>query len=275
MSKGFLIFAQNTADVNYVKQAYALALSIKHSQKNISNVSIVTNDTVPAEYLFVFDKVIPIPWAENITSRYSAEHRWKLYHVTPYDETIVLDSDMLVLDDLSLWWNYCSNFDVTYCSRVKTYQNEVAVDNVYRKSFVENSLPNVYSALHYFKKCDNAKLFYNNLEFVINNWQKMYSIFAPEQYQDWLSMDLAVAIAVEFSGMWSIVDTASPLEFVHMKPGIQTWPVIPESWQMAVQHYTVDPLCLYVGNIRQTGIFHYVEKDFLTDGLLSKLEVIK
>ena len=54
MSKGFLLFAQNTNSVNYVTQAYALALSIKFSQHEIKNVSLVTNDKVPKKYQKVF-----------------------------------------------------------------------------------------------------------------------------------------------------------------------------------------------------------------------------
>ena len=40
MTQGFLVIAQNS-DVNYVRQAYALALSIKATQPTINNISIV------------------------------------------------------------------------------------------------------------------------------------------------------------------------------------------------------------------------------------------
>ena len=101
MSKGFLVFAQNSGSVDYVQQAYALALSIKLSQNEITDISIVTNDNVPYEYQKIFDQVIPIPYfKEEINSTLKAEHRYQLYAATPYDETIVLDSDMLVMEDL-------------------------------------------------------------------------------------------------------------------------------------------------------------------------------
>jgi hypothetical protein len=61
MSKGFLIFAENTDSCNYVKQAYALALSIKASQHTVTNVSLMTNDIVPKQYQSAFDKIIEIP----------------------------------------------------------------------------------------------------------------------------------------------------------------------------------------------------------------------
>ena len=275
MSKGFLVYAENTPTVNYVEQAYALALSIKISQSSISAISIVTNEVIPEEYKSVFDNIIPIPWHEVSESAYKTEHRWKLYHATPYEETIVLDTDMLFLEDISSWWDYCNKFDIRYCSRVKNYKDEVVVDNHYRKAFVANGLSNTYSALHYFKKCDKSLQFYTALEFVINNWQKCYSIFAENEYQNWLSMDLAVAITIELTGMWDeVIDASAPLEFVHMKPAIQNWPIVPESWQTAVPHTYNYNKELIVGNIKQEKLFHYVEKDFLKLSILRKLQDI-
>ena len=45
MKQGYLVIAQNSKDkdgnsVNYVRMAYALALSIKHTQQGVQNVSI-------------------------------------------------------------------------------------------------------------------------------------------------------------------------------------------------------------------------------------------
>ena len=45
MNKGFCILAENNYKTDYVKQAYALVLSIhKHNKENIS---IITDDIVP------------------------------------------------------------------------------------------------------------------------------------------------------------------------------------------------------------------------------------
>lgn len=274
MSKGFLIFAENKNDINYLEQAYALALSIKASQKTIKSVSVVTNvSSVPEEYQKVFDQVISIPWYDKEGTAFSAEHRWKLYHVTPYEETIVLDADMLMLEDISTWWSYCNNFDLKYCSKIKTYKNELVFqDTTHRKTFIENNLTNPYCALHYFKKSEKAYEFYKVLEFVINNWEWCYSKFAPNEYQSWLSMDLSVAIATELSGMLDVVDNVCPFEFVHMKSALQNWPVVPQRWTNAVRYYINDTGELFVGNIKQFKLFHYIEKDFLSPLLIKHLE---
>lgn len=274
MSKGFLIFAKNTENIDYVRQSCALALSIKYSQSNINNISIVTNDSIPDEFADLFDQIIPIPWyKENENDPLAAEHRWKMYHATPYDETIVLDSDMLVLDDISTWWDYCSNYDIKFCSRIKNYKLETVVDTVHRQAFIQNKLTNPYFALHYFKKSDSAHEFYRCLEFVCKNWQWCWTKFAPEMYQDWCSMDLASAIAIELSQLHSLaLDQVAPLEFVHMKSAIQGWDPIPSSWQNTVPVVLNRKGELVVGNIRQSRIFHYVEKDFISDNILTRLK---
>lgn len=276
MSKGFLIFAHNTEDVNYVDQAYALALSIKISQRDITSVSIVTNDPVPKKYNKVFDQVINIPWVndEQVT-RYAGEHRWKLFHVTPYEETIVLDSDMLLLEDITEWWKYCSNFDLKFCSRIKNYKLETIVDNAYRKAFVSNNLTSPYFALHYFKKSQKAYEFYKTLEFVCKNWEWCYDLYAKKDWQNVLSMDLATAIAIEISGSHeSVVDVCSPLEFIHMKSGLQSWPVARESWQDVVSFVLNSKGDLVVNNIKQSKLFHYVEKSFMFKKVKLRLEEI-
>lgn len=274
VSKGFLIFAQNTGNVDYLEQAYALALSIKHTQSEISNVSLVTNDVVPDKYKSVFDQIVEIPWADtNTESRYKSEHRWKLYYVTPYEETIVLDADMLVLEDLTNWWKYCEHYDLQFCSKVRNYKSEVITNTYYRKAFVENHLSNPYFGLHYFKKNQAAYEFYKVLEFVCNNWEWFYGKYAPVDYQNWLSMDLASAIAIEVMGLHeTVMGNCSPLEFVHMKPAIQGWKPVPVSWQTTVPCVFNTKGNLVVGNIKQNKIFHYVEKDFLTKKLISQLE---
>lgn len=274
MSKGFVVVAQNNNSVNYVRQAYALALSILMSQSEPVSISIITNDEVCEEYQKVFDQIIPIPWKDDAeTSDWKIENRWKIYHVTPYDETIVLDTDMLVLEDISQWWKYCSNYDIKFCSNIINYKLEPVIDNVHRKAFRANKLSNPYFALHYFKKSELAYNFYKTLEFVSLNWEWCYSKFAPKEYQKWLSMDLATAISIEMLGIHQCaVDVAgSPLQFIHMKSAIQGWSEIPELWFEKIPVVLNSRRELIVGNIKQSKVFHYVNDSFLSDKIIAKL----
>jgi hypothetical protein len=272
VSKGFLLFAQNTSDTNYIDQAYALACSIKISQYQYKSVSIVTNDVIPENYKSVFDNIIEIPYGDHSNgSKFRAENRWKLYHASPYHETIVLDTDMLLLEDISVWWDYCTKYDLKFCNRIKNHKLETVVDTVYRKAFTENNLTSPYCALHYFKKSEFAHDFYKVLEFVCNNWEWCWDKFAPKNYQSWLSMDLALAVTIDIMGVEDqVLDINNPMELIHMKPLLQGWNSTPETWQDSVTYnFTGDNLT--VSNIRQHKLFHYVEKDFLSPKILKTL----
>lgn len=274
VSKGFVVLAQNTEHVNYVKQAYALALSIKQSQKLHNKISLLTNDDVPEEYKHAFDQIIEIPWGDLAKNPlWKIENRWKFYHVSPYDETIVLDTDMLVLDDLLSWWDYCKNSDLKFCSKIRNYKGEVIeVDTYHRKAFIENKLSNPYVAVHYFKKSDLAHDFYKVLEFVMKNWDVCNKKFAPKNIQKWLSVDLATAIAIDIMGIEDqVIDKICPLEFVHMKPAIQGWPKIPSTWKDIV-NVSFNGSELTVGNFKQHYVFHYVDKEFVNDVIINKLK---
>ena len=272
MNKGFCLLAQNNSKTNYVRQAYALALSL-HLYNKDQKISLITNDDVPDEWQNVFDQIIPIPWTDSAEeSNWKIENRWKVYHASPYDETIVLEADMMFTSDITHWWKELEKRDLFFVSNVRTYRDELITDRYYRKTFDANNLPNLYSALHYFKKGDTAKEFYNLLEIIVNNWALFYSKYAPNEYQKWCSIDVSVAIASKILGNENdITDPNSFVTFTHMKPIVQGWYNKPEKWTRVTGRYFTEGK-LFLGNYLQTRVLHYVEDEFLTDELLKKME---
>ena len=169
MSRGFCLLAQNNDTTDYVRQAYALAVSL-HKHNVGQKISLITNDDVPVEWQSVFDQIITIPWTDQADeSKWKIQNRWKVYHASPYDETIVLEADMMITSDITHWWKELSKRELFFVSNVKTYRDEVVTSRFYRKTFDANELPNLYSALHYFRKGDTAKQFYILLEIIIAN----------------------------------------------------------------------------------------------------------
>jgi glutathionylspermidine synthase len=57
-----------------------------------------------------------------------------------------------------------------------------------------------------------------------------------------------------------------------MKPAIQSWPMLSESWQDTVPFVLNSKGHLVVGNIKQPKLFHYVEKSFMSKKILKKLK---
>jgi hypothetical protein len=273
MSKGFCILAQNNSTTNYVKQAYALALSI-HKFNSEQKITLITNDYVENKYKKIFDKILEIPWDDDSKGEdWKINNRWKIYHISPYEETIVMDADMLVLENIEHWWNYLEKRDLFFVSEVKTYRGETVTSNYYRKMFTANELPNLYSGIHYFKRSDDNKTFFVLLELIVKNYEKFYEWYAPNSRQDFCSIDVSAALACKILGNQGyITEKNSFVTFTHMKPNIQNWTKTKSNWTDNIAYDFENTGKLYVGNFLQKGVFHYVKNDFLNNEILETLE---
>ena len=272
MSKGFVIFADGK---QFVEQAYLCALSIKAS-KNSYPISLVTSNQLTEKQNSVFEHVIKIPWHIEDKSRFKVDSRRKVYHVSPYESTIVLDSDALVLQNLDYFWKYLENYNLYYPSRVFTYRQEQVNEavNPYRKAFFTNNLPNLYNAIYYFKKSTFTKEFYDWIEIVINNWELFYKQFCKHHCPKEPSMDLTVAIVSKILDCdTEITNYKQDLpNLVHMKSLIQNWKSPTTRWQDRVGVYLTENLELKIGNHKQSTVFHYTENDFCNKSVIKKYE---
>lgn len=267
-SKGIVMLAQNS-EHDYVKQACLCAMSIIATNPG-TKISLITNDKIEKKYKKFFDKIIRIENDDAEDSEWKVENRWKIYKLSPYDETIVMDTDMLVLQDLSSWWEELSKHELYFTSNVKTYKNKDIVDTYYRKTFIENDLPNLYVGVHYFKKSEKAKLFYELLEQVVTNWEIFYKKHAPIKTPKHVSIDVSVAIVAKMLG-WNLGGNKT-VSFVHLKSRNQGWQLPSDKWLERLGVYLTKDLELKIGNFRITSVLHYTEKEFVTDEILKIYE---
>lgn len=182
MTKGFLIFAQNNSDVDYCKIASYCARRLK---KFIDlPVSIVTDSKdwllqsqPDAEKLF--DKIITsftdVKQKRRFFdgSMYSKQLQWKnlsrveAYDLTPYDQTIIIDSDYLVASD-----NLSKFFDQE--SDVSLFRNSYDLaqwrDTSSFNYLNDQSIPFYWATVVYFKKGQFAESFFNLLKHIRSNW---------------------------------------------------------------------------------------------------------
>jgi len=255
MSQGFLIFAQNNSTDDYVKQAYLCALSGTYSGNK--SFTLVTDKEVPVEYKLVFDQVIVIDADDAQNSEWKVENRYKAFELSPYDETIVLDSDVLILDKID--WDLFEGLNLYFTQNPVTYRGEPVKGNYYRKTFEANMLPNIYTGMYYFRKVKPAHKFFAILEVVISEWKDFYDIYCNDYKPQHVSIDVCAAIACDMLGMYEERDY-DLVNFVHMKNHLQGWEHTNEKWQQKVDWYMNNDL--KIGNYKQQGIFHYTEKDF-------------
>ena len=278
--RGYLTFAQNGGDMDYLRMAYALALSLKATQREtLSHLSVVITPgmPVPDKYRAVFDEVIDVPWVDEAReSSWKLENEWKAYHATPYKETVKLDADMLFLSDVSHWWSTFES-DLFACTQVETYRGQLVTSDFYRKTFTANNLPNVYSAFAFFRYSDMAQEFFNLSEIIFHNWQKFFHEYLePDTRPKVVSTDVVFALAMKLLDI-SDQCTSSYLpapRFVHMRSQVQNWPegIASEEWIKHVRPSLTSDLQLKLGLYRQHLPVHYHWKSFLTNEMIITFE---
>lgn len=269
----FIMLAQNNTETDYVIQAALCAMSIKKVMPT-ANIAVITDDVVPRPFQQFFEHIVPIPWGDSaINKDWKVHNRWKILHASPFDDAVILDTDMLVVSDISKQCDYMKNYEIFYTNSILDYRGNTISSDFYRKNYTKYNLPNLYCGFSYFKKSEFSYSFYDMLGTVSENWEECYKINGS-LIQKHLSMDTTVSLVTRMLDCEQRV-TASAKQmhkptFVHMKPNIQGWNRLSEKWTDKIGAYVNKELELYVGNHRQQGLFHYTEDEFAKSELILK-----
>jgi hypothetical protein len=275
MTFGYLLIISEHASRDYLKMAYALALSIKNTQKEgFDKVALVTDNVKKVKKLkspWVFDEVIH--WDKET---YWDGRSW-MDKLSPWDHTICLDVDMLFLRDYSHWAEYfIKNNDLYIANKSYTISDKVVSKDFYRQAFTKNKLPNLYSFYTFFKKdSELVDEFFTLGRYIIKNHLEFKNTFLSEYIPNEVGTDEAFALSAKILDIQDQI--AYPLEFpkvVHMKAMVQDWPWPANKVTDHAGFYLNNKAQLKIGNQQQHSIIHYVEKDIITDELISTLEKV-
>lgn len=274
MDFGYLIFVNENDESNYSTLAYALALSIKNTQKEgYDKVALVINNR---KYIsnykstWVFDKIIEL---DDMPEGWDVRSNMDL--VTPWEYTVCLDADMLFFRDYSHWVEYfIKNTELYVANKAYTYRGDVVTSDYYRQAFTKNDLPNLYSFYTFFKRgC--YKEFFELQRAIIAEPEKYSNEFLTNKKPKVVGTDEAFALAAKILDIQN--EISFPLEFprvVHLKGMIQDWPYPADSVTDHVGLYIDRKGNMKVGNYQQTDIMHYVEKSKITLETINVLEEI-
>jgi hypothetical protein len=275
MTFGYLIVVAEHETVDYLKLAYALALSIKNTQKpGYDQVALVINNKTQIDNLkspWVFDQVIE--WNQET---FWDGRSW-MDKLSPFDNTVCLDADMLFTRDYSHWIEYfIENCELYVANKSYTYRGEEVHDTHYRKTFVKNKLPNLYSLYTFFKKDSAlAKQFFDLGRDIIKNPTEFSNVFLSEYKPKLIGTDEAFSLSAKILDISDQISyTLNFPKVVHMKPMVQNWPWPANAWSDHVGFYINRKGHIKIGNYQQYDIVHYVEKDKITDEVINILEEI-
>jgi len=190
---GAVIFAQNNSSIDYVK----LAIFAANRVKTILNipVSVITDcadwmlSAYPKEST-VFDQIIEIEYASTTNQKRfndgtlsSKFLEWKnldrnsVYDLTPYDRTLVIDSDYVINSTLLLGaLESDHNFQIYKDSRSLSSWR----DNTEFERINQYSIPFYWATTFIFEKTPEVKSFFDVISYIKSNWQYFRTLYSIE-----------------------------------------------------------------------------------------------
>lgn len=190
MKRGALLIARNNSEVDYIKQAVYCATRIK-KYLNLP-VSIITDNAAYLKKSFtsykkIFDRVIEIKNEKAIQYKkyndgiyvrknleYKNDTRSQAYKLSPYDETLLLDTDFII-----------SNTDLLNCfeqpHELMMYKNAVELSgwrDISEFSKISETGPEFYWAtVVFFRKTERNKIFFDLIQHIQENWYHYKNIY--------------------------------------------------------------------------------------------------
>lgn len=210
MTQGILLYAHNNRTVDYALMAViAGGLAKKNLQVPVSLITDVStiawmkesNIFNQAESMFDHIIVVDRPTTDNQRRLHDGQtgqmipfintNRSTAYDLTPYDRTLLIDSDFFILSNsLGEYWDV--DADVMLGSAINDIYDESRVG--YLDRHVSDTGVKMYWATTVmFSKNANAKLFFDTVNYVKENYSQFADVFRfdPRQFRN----DIAFSVA--------------------------------------------------------------------------------
>ena len=224
MSKGAILIARNNGTLDYVKQAVFLAKRIQN-YLNIP-VSIITEDVDYLKDRFdssIFDHIISLPVTSTTNNRmffdgtlayktasFKNDIRDNVYHLSPYDETLLLDTDYIISNDI---FKSCFDSKEDLMLFKESYDIAKSRDET-EFTYISNfSVEFYWATVVFFRKTPENEIFFNLIKHIKDEWnhyRRVYQIGSAL-----FRNDFAFSIAIHIMNGFEPGNFASPLPGKH------------------------------------------------------------
>jgi hypothetical protein len=227
MNIGSVIFAQNNNTIDYVKLAIFSANKIK--QHLSIPVSLITDSKDWVQKMYPdnpFDQIIEIPVDIAIQKKYfhdgtlsSQRLDWKnqtrssVYNLTPYDRTLVIDSDYLInsnvlvpaLDNEYDFQIYRNSFDLAGWRNTSEF-----------KRINQYSIPFYWATVFIFNKNSITESFFNLVSYIKTNWLYFRNLYSIENniFRNDFAFSIAIHIMNEKSAGGFAIDLPGTMSYI-------------------------------------------------------------
>jgi hypothetical protein len=187
-TKGALLIARNNEKIDYVKQSLFLAKRIK-KYLNIP-VSVITDSSRYLNNLDtdkVFDKIIELEQTSlNNTRRYydgsisshtanfKNDIRYKAYDLSPYDETLLLDTDFILCNDI-----FKNCFDSASDFLIYKKSSDIAKirDEKEFQKISDYTIDFYWATVIFFRKTELNQIFFDLVGHIQDEWEHYRRIY--------------------------------------------------------------------------------------------------
>jgi hypothetical protein len=214
MSRGFLMHAYDNEQINYGTMAVCSALLIKKNLHH-NQIALVTDQkTIDALHRnhgslldVAFDHVILVEHHgttdrrvffdpschEQIPLAYQNGNRSDSYQLSPFDETLLIDADYLILD---------GELDSVWGTKEDLLVNRWILDLAYQSSppgfedrLNPTGIPMYWATLMYFQKNKRAQILFDTMRFIKDNFSYYHAVFGFA-HSGYFRNDHALSIAL-------------------------------------------------------------------------------
>lgn len=212
MSRGALLFAFNSPKFNYYTMAVATAKRINHFLD--LPVTVVTDEkSIPNDIKYEFDNTVIVE-ADASNKRdwgiWINKGRYRAYELSPYDETLLLDTDYMVnsnklLKTFEMPTDFCCHDTTSFLMHPGVPQEMLSV----------YSFSTLWATAIMFKKTKRAQQIFECLEMVQKNFDHYANIhgFVSATFRNDYALTLATRIV---NGHTTVKEDVIPWNLVHI-----------------------------------------------------------
>lgn len=189
MTKGVVLFASNNSMTNYLKQASWLAGRIR-KYLDLPTTLITDDDIVNKypDYAKSFDKIISVDSLKSVYANrryhdgsianrvlpFNNGNRALAYDLTPYDETIVMDTDFVICNDIL---NNC--FSQSHDFQIYDTATHLGnyTDTQEFRYISDTSVKFYWATVFFFRKTPANKIFFDLIKHIQENYLHYRSVY--------------------------------------------------------------------------------------------------
>ncbi len=253
--KGWLIWAYDVEGDKYLRCATVLANSIKATQRHNSKVAVVVNQKVSLseQQKQAFDYVIPIH------TDYPAEIMSLGYELSPFQETISIEADCIVCNDVSHWWNVLGQKDALFPGRVYDTCGNQILQSWYRQGFAKHGLADIWSGMFYWQRSNAASDIFKSAKALCLHWRDNG---LPFEWTENAANDEFFGKVLARQEFQECIDTVGWFTFTHNRERDQIQYRIGQA--LTANDFVVGLDGVWVGPWKQQDVLHYHNKLWLT-----------